>query len=559
MKFAGRLAVRCKGGSVQASDGSIIFRNADEAIIFFTAATDYNLEKMNFDRTVSPERIADETINAALSKPYSQLLDDHIAEHSSMFNRVKMILDKTDISSLPTDRRLDAIKQGHSDPSFNSLYFQFGRYLLMSSSRHPGRLPANLQGIWNEKMWAPWESDYHLNINLQMNYWPAGPGNLSETVKPLTEWFIRAAEKGAVSAQQLYNSDGWILYLATNPFGRSTPSASTIQSQFMNASLDPLPGSWMSLSFWRHYEFTGDREYLEKTVWPLLKGASRFLLDYMVEEADGSLVIVPSTSPENSFIDPATGESIRTTKSSTYHSTIAREVLSSTLKTMKILKINDGIETEIREALPRIPQIRIGKDETIMEWIEDYEEADPGHRHLSHLIGLHPFAQITKLTPELFEASARTIDRRLSHGGGHTGWSRAWIVNFFARLGDGSAAHRHLNLLYSKSTNANLFDEHPPFQIDGNFGGAAGIAEMLVQSHAGYIDILPALPSEWRNGRVSGLCARGGFEVELEWVENSVRDLKIVSRNGGLCRVRYNGKIREFETAKGEDYTLVDE
>lgn len=556
MKFSGKLVVNCMGGTVNAGNGSVIFENADEAIILFTAATDYNLEKMNFDRTRLSKKIVDETMNDALSKPYKQLLADHISEHSTMFNRVNFRLDETDISNLPTDKRLNAIKEGKTDPSFTSLYFQFGRYLLMSSSRAPGRLPANLQGIWNDRMWAPWEADYHLNINLQMNYWPADLCNLSETIDPLTGWFVQAVKKGEISAKKLYGSDGWVLYLATNPFGRSTPSASTILSQFMNSSLDPLPGAWMSLSLWRHYEFTGDREYLNNYVWPLLRGASRFLLDYMVEDVDGSLVIVPSTSPENSFINPVNGESIRTTKASTYHSTIVREVFSSTLKTMKILNINDGIETEINEALPKIPPIKIGKDGTIMEWIEDYEEANPGHRHVSHLMGLHPFAQITEVTPELFDASAKTIERRLNHGGGHTGWSRAWIVNFFARLGNGDKANDHLNSLFSKSTNDNLFDEHPPFQIDGNFGGTAGVAEMLVQSHAGYIDILPALPTEWQNGKVSGLCARGGFVIDMEWADKKLQHLELLSRNGGVCRIRYGDQLQEFDTQKGKEYEV---
>jgi alpha-L-fucosidase 2 len=556
MKFSGKLVVNCKGGTVHTGNGSVFFENADEAIIFFTAATDYNLDNMNFDRSIIPEKIVKKTMDAALLKPYKQLLADHISEHSSMFNRVKISLDETDISNLPIDKRLEAIREGKTDPSFTSLYFQFGRYLLMSSSRTPGRLPANLQGIWNDRMWAPWEADYHLNINLQMNYWPADLCNLSETIDPLTGWFTQTVKKGEISAKKLYGSDGWVLFLATNPFGRSTPSASTILSQFMNASLDPLPGAWMALSLWRHYEFTGDREYLNIFVWPVLRGASRFLLDYMVADIDGSLVIVPSTSPENNFINPATGESIRTTKASTYHSTIVREVFSSTLKTMKILDINNGIESEINEALTRIPPIKIGRDGTIMEWIEDYEEVNPGHRHVSHLMGLHPFAQITEITPDLFDASARTIERRLNHGGGHTGWSRAWVVNFFARLGNGNAANEHLNHLFSKSTNDNLFDEHPPFQIDGNFGGTAGVAEMLVQSHAGYIDILPALPSEWQNGKVSGLCARGGFVIDMEWADNKIQSIKLLSRNGGFCRIRCGDQLKEFDTLEGKEYEV---
>ncbi|MDX1315411.1 MAG: glycoside hydrolase family 95 protein, partial [Eudoraea sp.] len=338
---------------------------------------------------------------------------------------------------------------------------------------------------------------------------------------------------------------------------RATPSASTIPSQFMNASLDPIPGAWMALTTWRHYEYTLDEDYLEDYVLPLLRGASRFLLDYMVEDGDGQLLVVPSTSPENSFFHPETGEILRITRGSTYHMSIAREVLNSTLKAMAASGFEDSLKDEIDSALLKIPGIRIGSDMTIMEWIEEYREAEPGHRHVSHLVGLHPFAQITSSTPDLFKAAGATIERRLAHGGGHTGWSRAWMVNFSARLFDGNASEEHLVKLYANSTNRNLFDNHPPFQIDGNFGGTAGIAEMLIQSHDGYIQILPALPDSWKNGSVKGLCARGGFEVDITWKDGEVRKLRIGSRKGRYCRVKYKDRDFEFETKAGVRYDLI--
>ena len=557
MKFAGKLIVKTGGGKTESAGDSIIFSGCNRLVLFFTAATDYNPYEMNFDRTIKPLEKVDKILRRVKAKNYQAIRMYHEREHGKLFKRVQILLDTTEISDLPTDKRLMAVSQGKNDPQFNALYFNYGRYLLLSGSRSPGILPVNLQGIWNDRMWAPWEADYHLNINLQMNYWPADVCNLPETIIPLTRWLFRAAERGKVSAGKLYDSKGWVLFTATNPFGRSTPSASTIPSQFMNGSLDPLPGAWMSLTTWRHYEYTLDEEYLEDYALPLLKGASRFLLDYMVEDDSGYLLIVPSTSPENSFISPETGEILRITRGSTYHSSIVREVLNSTLKAMDIAGYVDSLKFEIEAALPMIPPARIGSDGTIMEWIEEYEEAEPGHRHMSHLIGLHPFAQITSSKTELFEAASATIRRRLEHGGGHTGWSRAWMVNFAARLGDGDAAEGHLQKLYAKSTNSNLFDQHPPFQIDGNFGGTAGIAEMLIQSHEGYIKVLPALPTAWKNGTVKGLCARGGFVVDMEWKDGELTDLKVSSKSGGECVLKYKDRDFEFETKKGIKYDLI--
>ncbi len=557
MKFAGRLRVFVEGGTVKPEGNALTVEGADEAVILFTAATDYSLDKMSFDRTLDPGREAQCLLENAAKQPWTGLLKKHVAEHRAHFNRVSLKLGHSQRADIPTDQRLSAVRGGETDPGLAAIYFQYGRYLLMSSSRRPGRLPANLQGIWNQHMWAPWEADYHLNINLQMNYWPADVANLPETIGPLVDWLVRLSENGKVSASRLYDADGWVAYTSTNPFGRTTPAGSTKQSQFVNGVLDPLAGAWMAMTLWRHYEYTQDRQYLRQHAYPVIKGAAEFLLDYLVEDSDGRLVIVPSTSPENSYIHPQTRQAVRITRGSTYHTSVVRVVFQAVIDASRALQRDQRLRSELETALAKLPPIQIGGDGTIQEWIEDYKERYPDHRHVSHLIGLHPFPLISRETPELLEAASKTIERR--GFGGDVGWSNAWKTCFFARLHDAEQAHWYLNRLIGKNAFPNLLDGYLPgriFQVDGNFGGTAGIAEMLLQSHTGEVELLPALPKAWPAGSVQGLRAQGGFEVGITWRDGRLAEATIRSSAGRDPIIRYADQTKKITLEPAQQLVL---
>jgi alpha-L-fucosidase 2 len=554
MKFCASLMVMSCDGTLTPADTVLQYSGGTEMVLFFNACTDYNIDGLDIDRSIDPQKNCMEAISAASWKSFKLLRESHITEHSSMFNRVSLSLggDRT-ADTIPTDERLRRFQSGADDPGLLATYFQYGRYLLMGSSRGPAQLPANLQGIWNKDLRAPWNSDYHTNINLQMNYWPAEVCNLTETAEPAIRFMEELTLPGSVTARDTYGAKGWTMHHTTDVFGKTAVLDGVYWGMF------PLGGAWMTLPLWEHYEFTNDTVYLRERAYPVMKGAAEFITGFLVEDEEGNLVTVPSYSPENSYIDPLSGKEFKLTYGPTMDNQIIREVLVNCQKAARILGTDAEWAANLDGILDRLPPDRVATNGTIMEWIREYEEAEPGHRHMSHLFGLHPGTQITPETPELFAAARKTLERRLANGGGHTGWSRAWIISFYARLLDGNESYSHLRQLLEKSTLPNLFDNHPPFQIDGNFGGTAGIAEMLLQSHNDVVRILPALPDAWPEGEVTGLKARGNFEIGIDWIDGLAGMITVKSLSGAPLNLAYLEKNISMETEKGVTYRFDSE
>nr|WP_121270251.1 glycoside hydrolase family 95 protein [Pedobacter schmidteae] len=543
MKYLTLLEVKSGDGKIVSTGTSLTVSNASEAIIYLSAGTDF--KNYGFlEKTAS-------TLNAAMAKPYSLLKKNHIAKYQKLFNRVALQM-HNDKNDQPTNERLIAFNKGTNDNGLLILYYQFGRYLSISSTR-PGLLPPNLQGLWANQIQTPWNGDYHLDVNVQMNHWPLEVSNLSELSLPLADLVKELVKPGEKTAKAYYDAKGWVAHVVTNVWGFTEPGEDASWGATNSGS------GWLCNNLWEHYAFTNDKKYL-KEIYPILKGAAEFYNSVLTKEnANGWLVTSPSVSPENNFYLP-NGKIASLCMGPTIDNQIVRELFNNVITASQTLNIDNHFRTILAQKLTQLPPAaQVAKDGRIMEWLEEYKEAEPQHRHISHLYGLYPANLITPdHTPELAKASMASLNAR---GDKSTGWSEAYKILFWARLKDGNRAFKVLKQLlfpvysnaasmnYDGGSYANLFCACPPFQIDGNFGGTAGIAEMLIQSNQGYIELLPAIPDEWKkSGEVKGLKARGNFVVDMTWKDGRITAYKISSPEKKKVKVKVNGIVKEIKS-----------